>query len=184
MKKQILLTLFFLTISFTAFSQNFISVGQAKFPATNIWNFQIKNYQWAEKLQVQIAKNSNGGYLFLVLPVPDQTVFMDGDLTVFLKNGTNFTVPANELLDNEGGMDAGGMAESLYSLTPSQMQQLANSNITKIALTVRENGGTYEGPNVTGDYIATNDKIIYDYIEYINKKETYFYETAQEVSSL
>jgi len=184
MKKHFLLTFFILTFSVTAFSQNLIAVGQAKFPATNIWNFQIKNYPWAEKLQVQIAKKASGGYLLVVLPVPSQTVFIDGDLTVFLKDGTNFTIPANELLDNEGGMDAGGMAESLYSLTTDQMKKLATTNIAKLVINVRQNGGTYEGPDVTGNYVAVNDKIIYDYIEYINKKETYFYETAGEVSAL
>lgn len=184
MKKQLIFAFIFLTTSFGAFSQNFISVGQAKFNATNIWNFECKNYAWAESIQIQVAKKASGGYLFMVLPVPSQTVFIDGELTVFLKDGTNFTCPANELLDNEGGMDAGGMAESLYSLTPAQMKMLASSNITKIMFTVRENGGDYEGPDVTGHYVAVNEKKIYDYIDYINKKENYFYETASQVSSL
>lgn len=184
MKKQLFLTFILLVSSITAFSQNFISVGQAKFAATNVWNFQCKNYAWAETLQVQIAKKGSGGYLFLVLPVPSQTVFIDGDLTVFLNDGTNFTLPANELLDNEGGMDAGGDAESLYSLTSAQMKKLSKSNISKIVFLVRQNGGDYEGPDVTGHYVAVNDKIIYDYIDYINKKEKYYYETASEVGSL
>jgi len=184
MKKQLFFTFIILAVSFSAFSQNYINVGQAQFPATNIWDFQCKNYSWAEKLQVQIAKKSSGGYILLVLPVPNQTVFIDGDLTIFLKDGTNFTSPANELLDNEGGMDEGGDAESLYSLTPDQMNKLAKTDITKILFTIRQNGGNYDGPDVTGHYVAVNDKIIYDYIEYINDKEKYYYETAAGVSSL
>jgi hypothetical protein len=184
MKKQLFLLFISLSASISAFSQNYISVGQAKYEATNIWNFQVKNYAWAENIQIQVAKQPAGGYLFMVLPVPSQTVFIDGELTVFLKNGTNFSCPANELLDNEGGMDAGGMAESLYSLTPAQMKLLTTSNISKILFTVRQNGGEYEGPDVTGNYVAVNEKIVYDYIDYINKKGSYVFETASDIGSL
>lgn len=150
MTKQLLLTLLIL-FSLNAISQNIIYKGDKIFNATEQWTFECSLEAGIGNLDVQIAKNENGGYLKLGIYSNGNWNYIGGNVSVFLQDGSIITCTDKRVRD-----EVDGKSIVLYSFTNIEMEKLKKLDILKIRFMIKAKPGVYGGN--TGNYTASNVK--------------------------
>jgi len=131
MKHLLFITLLGLT-QLSSFSQQYIYRGTKRIPATGTWDFSANNYPGTGSLQVKVGKEQKGGVLMLSIGVPMQFQSIAGSVLLYLEDGKVIVLPARVASDH---VDESSTV--LYSISPSQMEALANSNIETIRFSVK-----------------------------------------------
>ena len=167
MKKH-LIYIVFLLFSLKAISQNIIYKGNKTFPATDQWSFECSIEAGVGNLDVQIAKNENGGYLKLAVYSNSNWNYIGGNVLVFLEDGSMITCTDKGTRD-----EVDGKSVALYSFTNSEMEKLKELDILQIRFIIKAKPGVY-GSNA-GNYTAKNIKsksFLNDEIEYFDTSES------------
>lgn len=167
MNKQIAYIIILL-FSLNCISQNTIYKGNKSFSATEQWVFECSLEAGIGNLDVQIAKNENGGYLKLGIYLNDNWNYIGGNVSVFLEDGSIITCTDKGTRD-----EVDGKSIALYSFTNSEMEKLKELDILKIRFIIKAKPGVY-GSN-SGNYTAKNIKsksFLNDEVEYFDTSES------------
>lgn len=173
MTKKILLTLFAIVTLKVVIGQNYIYKGDKQFSATQTWSFKLTNYQWhSEGLEMTIGKNNSGGFLMLSIEVPfDETI--SGTIFMILQNGKTVNLISKVVSDH-----VDSKTQVLYTVSPTQIEQLKESNISKVRFNLKNvKKGLIGG--LTGNFTA-NNKVS----EYIYNDDPNTWNTTEDIINL
>lgn len=170
--KRKLIYIIIILFSLNCVSQNIIYKGNKKFSATEQWEFECSFEAGIGNLDVQIARNENGGYLKLGVYSNDNWNYIGGNVSVFLEDGTIITCTDKKIRD-----EVDGKSIALYSFTNSEMEKLQELDILKIRFIIKAKPGVY-GSNA-GNYTAKNVKSK----SFLNN-ETEYFDTSESVKLL
>ena len=171
MKKQ-LIQIAIILFSLNCVSQNNIYIGNKSFSATEQWTFECSLEAGIGNLDVQIAKNENGGYLKLGIYSNDNWNYIGGNVSVFLEDGSIITCTDKGTRD-----EVDGKSIALYSFTNSEIEKLKELDILMLRFIIKAKPGIY-GSSV-GNYTAKNIKS-----KSVLGNETEYYDTSESVKAL
>lgn len=165
MKKYALATILLIAVSLTTFSQNYIYIGDNRYEATSTWTFRSQAVNIGHS-KLTVAKNNNGGYLLISIFAPNSNVFVNGDIHIFLNDGSKMRckeIGIRDLVNN--------WSITLYDLNKDQIEILKKNRITKIRFTYRRNS-----------YTAINNRNLDLFNTSIDPND--YYKTDVEISKL
>ncbi len=143
MKYSHILTFIFLfTFGTNSYSQNILSIGVKSYPATPELRFVLSQHIFRSKsTPIQIGRKGDSGVLLISAESPfDTRCNISGLIYLYLENGDILR------LQNKIGSDyVDDRIFALYSITPSDIDKLKFSNISKIRFTYTTYLGTSKG---------------------------------------
>ena len=172
MKTKLLIFVIFVLTFTNSYSQNIMYKGNKKFNATGEWEFKCSFEAGIGNLEVQIARNENGGYLKLSADSNGNWNYIGGNVYVFLEDGTKITCTDKGIKDE---VDQRSVA--LYSFSNTEMEQLRKLDILKIRFTIKAKRGVYGSSE--GNYTAENKKA-----ELFIQGEENIFDTSASVNAL
>ena len=117
-----------------SFSQNYIYIGNNRYPSTETWEFVVDmDSHFKPKLWVTVAKRSNGGYLMLKGSTSGcfGNCSFSGNIVVFLSNGDLITCFDRGIKDNVNDNFI-----SVYNLTNNEIALLKQYRITQVRFSI------------------------------------------------
>lgn len=169
------LYLLFLFLSITISAQEIMSVkGTKTYKATPAWNFISTNYASAGEIQVQIAKNENGGILKLSAKSNNPQFIISGTIYVYLSDNSYIACTDKGLFENSDSQ-----LTSYFIFTAAEMNKLKKSDIESIRFNIKGKSNHFSSP--TGNFTAKNQK---SYYSTTFEKNTNIFETAKAINAL
>lgn len=117
--------------------------------STEIWDFSVPNYNYSGLLNVQIQKNGSSGTLVVQIQTSDRSFYIGGTLYLFLDDGNVITCT-----DKNIRSVSEKMVQSLYVLTPKEINLLKKNKLTDVRFEIRGNQTQFSSP--TGYFTANN----------------------------
>lgn len=159
--RTLVLFAFLLVFSITSFSQNTFYIGEQSYPCTEEFymecsiGFQLGAKRYGSDIalpavKIIIAKNETQGLFVISIPLfNDNSLRIKGKLMIYLEDGSVISCidrGINDYVDNT--------TTTVYYLSYSEIQQMKNSNISKIRFSVVSNipGYTTNNNNYTASF--------------------------------
>jgi hypothetical protein len=171
MKNVILIFILIFSACTTKVEKRFISKDGEKFEATDTWEFELNELNWAINPEFTVAKHLNGGYLNIAFTSPSKSDIISDTLTVYMNNGSS--IKCNDLISTT---NQDNQIIALYNLMESDISLLKLHRITRIEFSILDR--TEEASNL----LADNKKEVVSYIHAAVKNN--YYKTEVEISEL